>query len=249
MTRLSKYRDVNKDLKNPFQNPSTNLTLSVLVLRQIVFLPVSQKQKLKSKVDGVQMPSNGDEKVIWIVGSSIIKGAFYYARKSFDGVDLGLKGRNYRIFWQGKGGMKWFDLIPKIKLLLRYEPPPEILIIHCGGNDIGKIPLLQLRSNMCSTLKKLEELLPNTTIGWSKILPRISWRFSSNSKSQNLATVRLNNFMNHLVTVNGGFFIKYPEITWDSNEMFSSDGVHLSYIGNCFLLYNLQRALQEYVFL
>ncbi|XP_062572705.1 uncharacterized protein LOC134234656 [Saccostrea cucullata] len=191
----------------------------------------------------------GDEKVIWIVGSSIIKWAFYYARKSFDGVDLGLKRRKYRIFWQGKGGMKWFDLIPKIKLLLRYESPPKILIIHCGGNDIGKIPLLQLRSNMCSTLKNLEELLPNTTIGWSNILPRISWRFSSNSKSQNLATVRLNNFMNHLVTVNGGFFIKYPEITWDSNEMFSSDGVHLSYIGNCFLLYNLQMALQEYVFL
>ncbi|XP_061183336.1 uncharacterized protein LOC133191607 [Saccostrea echinata] len=209
----------------------------------------SETEIKKSKVDGVRMPSKGSEKVIWIVGSSIIKWAFYYARKSLDGVDLGLRRRNYRIFWQGKGGMKWFDLIPKIKLLLRYESPPEILIIHCGGNDIGKIPLLQLRSIMSSALEELKQLLPKTTLVWSNMLPRISWRFSSNSKAQNLATVRLNNFMNHLITVNGGFFIKYPEITWDSKEMFSSDGVHLSYFGNCFLLFNLQRTLQECVLL
>lgn len=103
--------------------------------------------------------------------------------------------------------MKWFDLIPKIRLLLRYESPPDILIIHCGANDIGKIPLLQLRSIMQSTLERLKQMLPKTTIGWSNMLPRISWRFSSDSKSQNIAAVRLNNFMNHLVAVNGGFFI------------------------------------------
>lgn len=144
--------------------------------------------------------------------------------------------------------MKWFDLIPKIRLLLRYESPPDILIIHCDANDIGKIPLLQLRSIMQSTLERLKQMLPKTTIGWSNMLPRISWRFSSDSKSQNIAAVRLNNFMNHLVAVNGGFFIKYPEITWSSKEMFCSDGVHLSNLGNCVFLFNLQRALQKVCF-
>ncbi|XP_062585901.1 uncharacterized protein LOC134247580 [Saccostrea cucullata] len=53
--------------------------------------------------------SAGDEKVIWIVGSSIIKWAFYYAGKSFDGVDLGLKRRNYRIFFAAKGRYEMDD--------------------------------------------------------------------------------------------------------------------------------------------
>lgn len=175
---------------------------------------------------------------MWIVGSSLIKWAFYSAKNSIDGVNLGLRRRNYRVFWQGKGGMKWFDLIPKIRLLSRYESPPDILIIHCGANDIGKIPLLQLRSYMQSTLERLKQMLPKTTIGWSNMLPRMSWRFSSDSKSRNIAAV----------TVNGGFFIKYPEITWSSKEMFCSDGVHLSNLGNCVFLFNLQRALQRVCF-
>lgn len=103
--------------------------------------------------------------------------------------------------------MSWFDIIPKIKLLLRYESPPEILVIHCGANDIGKIPLLRFRAIMQSTITELNQILPNTTIGWSNMLPRISWRFSSDVKSQNLAAIRLNNFMNRLVSKMVGFVL------------------------------------------
>lgn len=54
--------------------------------------------------------------------------------------------------------------------------------------------------------------------------------------------------MTRLVSINGMFFIKYPEITWSAKEMFCSDGVHLSNISNGVLLFNLQRALQEMCF-
>lgn len=159
-------------------------------------------------------------------------------------MNLGLERHNHGIFLQGKGGMNWFDIIPKIKFLLRYESPPKILVIH----DIGKIPLLRFRAIMQSTITDLNRILPHTTIGWSNILLRMSWRFSSDVKSQNLAAIRIDNFMNRLVSVNGGFFIKFPEITWRAKEMFCSDGVHLSNIGNCLLLFNLQRALQQTCF-
>lgn len=86
---------------------------------------------------------------------------------------------------------------------------------------------------MQSTITELNRIIPSTTIGWSNMLPIMSWRFSSDVKCQNLAAIRLNNFMNRLVSVNGGFFINYPEITWRAKEMFRSNGVHLSNIGNC----------------
>ena len=141
--------------------------------------------------------------------------------------------------------MTWKEVFPKIKLLLRYENPPEILIIHCGGNDIGKTPLLGLRKNMAKTVHLIGTMLPNTKLGWSCILPRTCWRFSKNPKSQNIAAKRINNFMSHLFDIIGGFYIKYQELSWDCTSLFRKDGVHLSELGNDIFLYRLQSKLQE----
>jgi hypothetical protein len=43
--------------------------------------------------------------------------------------------------------MSWGELVPRITLLLQYEPP-KILVIHCGGNSIGIMPLFHLRRQM-----------------------------------------------------------------------------------------------------
>jgi hypothetical protein len=45
------------------------------------------------------------------------------------------------MWWQGKSGMTWGELIPRISHLLKFEQPPEILVIHCGANSIGHIKL------------------------------------------------------------------------------------------------------------
>ena len=43
------------------------------------------------------------QKQIWIVGSSIVKHAFTHARKSLEGVNLGLGQCHAKVWWQGKG--------------------------------------------------------------------------------------------------------------------------------------------------
>jgi lysophospholipase L1-like esterase len=187
----------------------------------------------------------GQEKSIWIVGSSIIKWAFQRACNSAEKTHLGLQRKNYHILWQGKGGLTWDKLFPRIQLLLRYEPSPNILIIHCGGNDIGNVPLLDLRMKMKETFHRIQTKLPQTILGWSHILPRYTWRYSKNIKSQNLAAKRINSFMSSLFVQNDGFYISYPEIAWNSYGLFKKDGVHLNELGNDILLYNLQSKLQE----
>jgi hypothetical protein len=42
---------------------------------------------------------------VWIVGSSIIKRDFVYARGTFEGSNLDLRRRDCSLWWQGKGGM------------------------------------------------------------------------------------------------------------------------------------------------
>ena len=33
--------------------------------------------------------------------------------------------------------MRWAQFVPRVQYLLNFESPPEVLIIHCGGNSLG----------------------------------------------------------------------------------------------------------------
>ena len=184
-----------------------------------------------------------ETKSIWIVGSSIMKQAFTVARRSFDEANLGLKRHNYRVWWQGKGGMVLEQLLPRITFLLQIETAPDILVIHCGGNNIGKSKLHTLRKEIKEAMLIIHEMLPFTHIVWSQILPRSEWRYSRNCKAMNHAATRVNNFAASLCVQLGGSYLKYPEISWDTPEMFAVDGVHMSPMGNNILLFHLQNIL------
>ena len=174
-----------------------------------------------------------------------MKHAFIEARKSYDGSNLGLKRTGFRLWWQGKGGMTWGELVPRINFLLNFENPPKVLVIHCGGNSLGLISLFELRRQMKTAILKIHSMLPSTKIVWSQILPRSAWRYSEDSKAMNFAAARLNNYAAWLCIKLGGSYIKYPELAWNVPGMFASDGVHLSHLGNNFFLFNLQCALLE----
>lgn len=181
-------------------------------------------------------------RTVWIVGSSIIRNAFFEARSSFSGANLGLQRNNCRVRWLGKGGLKWDDLVPRVKFLLSYDNPPDYMVIHCAANSIGQINLFDFRSSIYFTVEELKMLMPRTVLIWSQILPRLAWRYCSNCKAMNLSAVRLNSYAASLIVKSGGHYIKYPEISWNNTQMFS-DNVHLSPLGNSFFLYHLQSSL------
>lgn len=184
-----------------------------------------------------------ERKHIWIVGSSIVKRAFNFSKSTFDGPQLSLNRHRYRIWWQGKGGMKWDELIPEIENMLKWHNPPELLVIHCGGNSIGQTSVLDLRDQIRSDLSQIQSMLPATRLIWSQILPRRAWRYNTDSKPLNLAAIRLNNFAASRCIEMGGEYIKYPELAWYEEDLFLEDKVHLSPIGNDMFLYWLQANL------
>ena len=78
------------------------------------------------------------------MGSSIIKQAFAVARRRPGGLDLGLT--DFNLWWQGYGGMNLLEVIPKLKLLKKLGgEEPDVILLHCGGNNIGRNPLKSIR--------------------------------------------------------------------------------------------------------
>ena len=77
-------------------------------------------------------------------------------------------------------GMKWMHLMNVILGMVNYAGIPNILIIHCGANNIGDDPSGRLLYDIRLTLRSLMEVvLPVCTIIYSEMLPRLFWRFSA----------------------------------------------------------------------
>jgi lysophospholipase L1-like esterase len=160
------------------------------------------------------------------------------------GANLQLLRHNASVFWQGKGGMKWNQVYPQVQTLLKIEGPPDYLMIHCGGNDIGQgVKCVVLRNQIKKGISKLLDLLPNTIIIWSQILPRLHWRGELDHAAVDRARLRLNSCIATFILKFGGKYVSYPELKTPCPELFK-DSVHLNSLGNCLFLHRIQEALQ-----
>ena len=182
------------------------------------------------------------------MGSSIVCNAFLWAKKTSFGANLDMKRHNAGIWWQGQRGMTWQKFERKVETLLQYEDPPDFLVIHCGGNNVGIGPKsIVLRKRMEKTLKFYKTKLPNTRIVWSQILPRSSWRSSIHGTKLNKVRRRLNSKLASLAIELGGAYIRYPELSRFDSNFFENDKVHLNAMGNNIFLYRIQQALQTFL--
>lgn len=181
---------------------------------------------------------------VWILGSSIIKKGFLHARGRQGDTNLGFDIRDVDIVWQGYSGLKLTQVTNKLKTLSQIFEDPSMIILHCGGNDIGQLKLHEARKIAKRILVFLKGNFPYTRIVWSQILPRNNWRYSSDLKAMKKARVRLNNYVATENIRQGGYYIKYPTITLRD---LASDQVHLSDYGNDILLETLKGAILKFL--
>ena len=70
---------------------------------------------------------------IWFIGDSLI--SHLSDRAAFRASsNLGLA--NKMVHWLGISSMHWRDLIPKFQLAMMFKPPPVMILVHVGGNDL-----------------------------------------------------------------------------------------------------------------
>ena len=156
--------------------------------------------------------------------------------------------RQYRIMWFGQGSMHWEQLLPALQLQMITRGHPKMLIIHLGGNDIDTIPQFSLMKSIKEDLTYVHSVFHQTQIVWCDILPRLEWRNnkSDDTKTLNLKAQRINRAAHqYIADLSRGRVIK-PHILWYMNELFVSDGVHLSDFGNLTYIQTFRNFLQSF---
>jgi hypothetical protein len=72
-----------------------------------------------------------------------------------------------QLVWVGMPGMRWENVVHLIHSLINYRGIPFVVIIHCGGNDIGLVPCGELLFHIKFTMAILSSMLPGTSHVWS----------------------------------------------------------------------------------
>ncbi|XP_029445802.1 uncharacterized protein LOC115094037 isoform X2 [Rhinatrema bivittatum] len=79
------------------------------------------------------------QNIAWIIGHSYVRWAAKRACDRPYGLHLGMAHKDWRIEWMGKPGMHWDQLLPLMRQLKNLRAPPDVVIMHLGGNDLRSV--------------------------------------------------------------------------------------------------------------
>lgn len=167
---------------------------------------------------------------VWIVGSSIVYWAHKRASQLRD-INLGIKTSEACVEWYGTRGMRWNALLPKLMELVQSKPPPDVLILYVGSNDVGYVKPMDLVKMIKNDLGTIKEMCPDTQLIYNEILSRINWRGASNNEDGEQQRLTINKYVKPAVESMGGFMIHHPDIRNVNLTLYRDDGVHLNDVG------------------
>ncbi|KAK3096202.1 hypothetical protein FSP39_024416 [Pinctada imbricata] len=163
------------------------------------------------------------------------------------GKNLNLERQGVSVWWQGLGGFELLNIKGRLRHLLSFEDPPIFLLLHCGANDVGSATLGYLQYRFKKILLEVNEILPNTKLVWSQLLPRIKWQVSHNNEAMEKCRNRLNRLAAKNILQGGGYYIKHPDLFPFSSSLYKTDGVHLNELGNNVFLNTIQSAFETFL--
>jgi lysophospholipase L1-like esterase len=153
------------------------------------------------------------------------------------------------IRWFGKRGMLWKELSGTVTHAKDRFPPPSLLLIQLGSNDLTEIKTAELVNNITSDILRIKLLFSNAEVIWSEILMRRYWLNANDGKAVELARKRVNLAVKNAVLKEGFCVIRHPNIRAKERNLlvYIFDGTHLSDTGYEIYLNNIQGALEYFL--
>ncbi|XP_069584087.1 uncharacterized protein [Ranitomeya imitator] len=209
-------------------------------------LPTSSGLSGSRPADQDRDISRRDPKTVWIIGHSFIFWAQKRASQCSYSENLSFCSSFVQVFWHSIKGMQWRDLVVELESLSFSRPPPDLIIIHLSGNDIGKIKTTDLLSIMRNDLYRLKLKFSSSCFVFSEIIPRLLWA-NSNLSFFDKIRKRVNRKMSILMSLLHGFSFRHIDLEGFTPGLYRSDLIHLSDIGLDIFNLDLQSMIEQWL--
>ncbi|XP_015218553.2 uncharacterized protein [Lepisosteus oculatus] len=196
-----------------------------------------------------KLPGKACKKVknVWICGHSLVFWAEKRAKSPEYGMQLGMDPNCVRLWWKGTQGMTWDQLLPFLLQMKGTWPNPDVIIMHVGGNDLGKSKPEEFILAVRKDLMSMKSIFPDCLLVWSNILPRGTWRTCGDAAmAENIRRLTNDKVKREMGAV-GGAALSHGSIQVDSQlGLYRPDGVHLSDAGIDMFNLDMQHFLEKW---
>jgi hypothetical protein len=168
-------------------------------------------------------------------------------KSRFTGHNLGLQVLGYSVLWAGISGMRWDELVSIVHSMTNCFEIPKMVLMHCGGNDIGIDHCGKLLFHLKFAVYVISKMLPGSMIAYSNMLPRRAWRYSKNTDAMERTRKRLNRGLRTYLLQNNSYAIAHPDFDDSYSVLYDDDCVHLLFIGKDIFITTIQEALFQFL--
>ncbi|XP_069840715.1 nuclear factor 7, ovary-like isoform X2 [Dendropsophus ebraccatus] len=168
---------------------------------------------------------------VWIMGDAVVHRAQARAAELPDGTQLGFPSDKCRLFWFGQTDLYWNEIKNLIKKAENQAPPPNIIVIHAGGNDLPFFSSMALVKVITTDIKIWMEKWPGLRVIWSNIIQRKYSCPGFHKSKIGKSIITVNRFVKRYVAKKGGKFLSHAVIDSKRDTFLSVDGECLSIAG------------------
>ncbi|KAM3929163.1 uncharacterized protein RB166_006951 [Leptodactylus fuscus] len=183
-------------------------------------------------------------RLVWVMGHSFVFWGAERAAVRPDGKQLGFARELATIRWLGLRGMLWGRVLGEFHRFARLDRPPDVLLLHVGGNDLGRRPFRELINDIKFDLLRLWAMFPGMVTIWSDIVPRKVWKDVRSVERINKARIKVNRAVGRFMARNGALAVRHLELESGSGAFWRRDGVHLNAVGIDLWCLDLQQGIE-----
>ncbi|XP_077148517.1 uncharacterized protein LOC143809306 isoform X2 [Ranitomeya variabilis] len=187
--------------------------------------------------------------LVWILGDSLVASALEKVSLVPDGRQLGFPLSKAIIQWLGFSSLTWDSVTPTVTRYSCLDRPPDILVIHAGGDDLySGVSIMDLIGNIKFDIFKLKSLFPGVEIVWSQIVKRYKCPQAKNHKPFKFACKKINKQLTNYQRckkTKWAVVVRHMDLEGDVAHLFEKDGAHLNSAGNKIWCRDIQEGIEK----
>lgn len=158
--------------------------------------------------------------------------------------NLSLPTDSFSIYWKDIRGLCLSQLSFHLSQLCIHWPPPSVIIIHAGSNDIGHQKSFDFIFTMKWDFQRFKLFFPFCTFVFSEIVPHLLWFSSPQLKPLEKVRRQINRSLEKFMPFIDGFSYRHIDLEGGIPGLYRSDSICFFEVGNNLFNLGLQSCVE-----